>query len=245
MITEEIAEHPTTKSLRFKARMIGLFYLLYFLTAIAAGLLVKGIVVPGNAAATAANILTRESFMRSGSAVSLISTALYIVMAALFYDLLKPVNKTLSLLAAFFALVGCAIQAVGSIFQLSPLLILAGSPYLHVFTIEQVHALALLFLQLQRQASSIEIIFFGFYDVLIGYLLLKSLFLPRFLGVLMGMAGFGWLTFLAPPVSGHLSPFVEIVGFLAELALMLWLLAKGVDPERWKEKARAASAFEA
>ena len=235
----------TSASLRFKARMTGAIYLLYFLTAVTAGLFVKGIVVSSDPAATATNILAHELLLRLGSAVRLISTALYIVMTALFYDLFKPVNKTVSLLAAFFGLVGCAIQAVGSLFQLAPLFILRGDPYLGAFTLGQLQALALLFIELQTQVSRIEIIFFGFYDLSIGYLLFRSLFLPRVLGVLMALAGLGWLTFLAPLFAGHLSPYIQILGFLTEVALMLWLLVKGVDAQQWKEQAKAALALEA
>ena len=230
--------------LRSKGRMTGAIYLLYFLMAMASVFLVRGIVVSGDAAATAANILAHETLFRLGSAVRAISTALYIVMAALFYDLFKAVNKTVSLLAAFFSIVGCAIQAVGSLFQLAPLLILGGSSYLAAFTLEQLRALAFLFLRLEPQASIVEIVFFGFYDLLIGYLIFRSLFLPRALGVLMALAGLGWLTFLASPLASRLSIYVQILGFLAEAALMLWLLIQGVDAQRWKEQAKAAWAFE-
>ena len=234
----------TTDSLRFKARLTGAVYLFYFLTAVAAGLCVKGIVVSGDASATATNILAHESLLRLGSAVGLISTSLYIVMTALFYDLFRPVSKTVSLLAAFCGLVGCAVQAVGSLFQLAPLFVLGGDSYLSAFTLGQLQALTLLLLKLHTQASSVEIIFFVFYDLLIGYLLFRSLFLPQVLGALMGLAGLGWLTFLAPPIAGHLTPYIQIIGFLAEVALMLWLLIKGLDATQWMQQAKAACALE-
>jgi hypothetical protein len=144
------------------------------------------------------------------------------------------------LLAAFFGLVGCAITAFGSLFQLAPFVVLGGAPYLNVFNIEQLRALALMFLKLNTLTADICLVLFGFYDLLIGYLIFRSTFLPRFLGVLMALAGLGWLTFLYPPLANSLSPHVLVLGFLAELLLMLWLLVKGVNVQRWKEQARAA-----
>jgi hypothetical protein len=85
-----------------------------------------------------------------------------------------------------------------------------------------------------------NLVFFGFYCLLIGYLILRSTFLPRVLGVLMALAGLGWLTFASPGLAHSLSPFNLVPGILAEGALTLWLLVMGVNSERWKEQARAA-----
>ena len=221
------------------ARITGVVYLLYFLTAIVAVLLVRGLVVSGDAAATANNILAHEPLYRSGFAIGLIGTALYVALTALFYGLFKTVNKSLALLASFFGLVGCAIQASGSLFQVAPMVILGGSRYLSVFTVEQLQALALMFLNLNAQAGYISIIFFGLFDIAIGYLIFRSTFLPRFFGVLMAIAGLGWLTFLSPPLADYLSPYVDVLGFIAEAVLMLWLLVMGVNVQRWKEQASA------
>jgi hypothetical protein len=233
---ERIAE----ASLRPRARITGVVYLLYFLTAIIGEFFLRGLVVDGDAAATANNILAHESLFRLGLATGLISTAFYVAVTALFYDLFKTVSRSLSLLAAFFSLVGCAILAFASLFQLAPLVVLGGSQYLSVFKVEQLRALALMFLELNTQAGNICVVFFGVYCLLIGYLIFRSTFLPRLLGVLMALAGLGWLTFLSPPLANHLSPYNLVLGFLAELALMLWLLVRGVNVQRWKEQASAA-----
>jgi hypothetical protein len=161
-------------------------------------------------------------------------------VTTLFYELFKPVNRSLSLVAAFFSLVGCAILAFGGLFQLAPLVVLGGSPYLSVFKVEQLRALAQMFLQLNTEAANIYLVFFGFYDLLIGYLIFRSAFLPRILGVLMALAGLGWLTFLSPPLGNHLSPYNLVLGFVAELLLMLWLLVMGVNVQRWNAQASAA-----
>ena len=224
---------------RPKARITGVVYLLYFLTAILAEVFMKGIVVSGDAAATANNIQAHEPLFRLGLGTGLIATAWYIALTALLYELFKPVNRSVSLVAAFFSLVGCAIQAFGSVFQFAPLVISGSSADLSAFKPEQSQALALILFKLDSQAQTITLVFFGLYCLLIGFLIFKSTFLPRILGVLMALAGLGWLTFLAPPLANALSPYVLVLGFLAELSLMLWLLVKGVNVERWKQQAAA------
>jgi len=236
VMTQRIAE----ASPRPGARITGVVYLVYFLTAVFGEFFLRGLVVDGDAAATAGNILAHESLFRLGLATGLIATACYIAVTAFFYGLFKPVNRGLSLLAAFFSLVGCAILALGSLFQIAPLVVLGGSQYLGVFKVEQLRALALMSLELHSQAVNICFVFFGFYCLLIGYLIFRSAFLPRILGVLMALAGLGWLTFLSPPLASHLSPYILVLGFLAELSLMLWLIVMGVNVQRWKEQASAA-----
>jgi hypothetical protein len=233
---ERIAE----ASSRPRARITGAVYLLYFLTAVLGEFFLKRLVVDGDPAATATNLLAHQPLFRLGLATGLISTACYVAVTALFYYLFKPVNRSLSLVAAFFSLVGCAILAFASVFQLAPLVVLGGSRYLSVFKVEQLRALALMFLELNTQAGNICVVFFGFYCLLIGYLIFRSAFLPRILGVLMALAGLGWLTFLYPPLANYLSPYDLVLGFVAELLLMLWLLVMGVNVQRWKEQAGAA-----
>jgi hypothetical protein len=222
------------------ARITGVVYFLYFLTAVLGEFFLKGIVVDGDAAATANNLIAHQPLYRLGLATGLIAIACYIALTALFYGLFKPVNRNLSLLAAFLGLVACAITAAGSLFQLAPLVVLGGAPYLSVFNAEQLRALALMFLELNNQTANICLVLFGFYDLLIGYLIFRSVFLPRVLGALMTLAGLGWLSFLYPPLANFLSPYILVLGFLAELLLMLWLLVKGVNVQRWKEQASAA-----
>jgi Domain of unknown function (DUF4386) len=214
--------------------------LLYFLTAISGELIIRGIIVSGDPTATATNILAHERLFRLSVAVGLIATALYIAVTALFYGLFKPANKTVALLAAFFSLVGCAIQALGTLFRVAPFVVLDGSPYLSVFKLDQLQAMALMFIKLNVQAVYIYLVFFGLFNLLIGYLIFKSTFLPRILGVLMALSGLGWLTFLSPSLATHMLAFVEVLGIIAEASLMLWLLVKGVNVERWKEQAGVA-----
>jgi uncharacterized protein DUF4386 len=85
-----------------------------------------------------------------------------------------------------------------------------------------------------------NLVFFGFYCLLIGYLIFRSTFLPRILGALMIFAGLGWLTFVSPPLAGHLAPYNLIPGLVGEGLLTLWLLAMGVNAQRWREQAGEA-----
>ena len=169
-----------------RARVTGVVYLFYFLTAIF-GQFLHG----------------RKPAIFS-VAFNIIGFACYIAVTVLFYYLFKPVNRLLSLVAALFSLAGCVI----GVFGLFDLTIWNMSP----------------------------IIFFAPYCLLIGWLILRSTFLPRILGVLMLFAGIGWLAFLSP-LAKYLSTFIEIVGIFAEASLMLWLLVKGVNVQRWKEQA--------
>ncbi|HEV7504934.1 MAG TPA: DUF4386 domain-containing protein [Thermoanaerobaculia bacterium] len=226
---------------RPKARIAGLLYLLTFLTGGVVLLAGRGLVVPEDATATATNILAHESSFRLVFAADLLVVACYIGVTALFYDLFKHVNRSLSLVAALFSLVGCAVQASAAFLDLAPLAILGGAPYLGIFKVEQLQALAFLFLKLHAQAYNIGLVFFGFYCLLIGCLILRSTFLPRSLGVLMALAGLGWLTFLSPPLAKSLSPYILVPGILGEGSLTLWLLAMGVNVQRWNDQASAAT----
>jgi len=238
-ITTVMTERTGEASLLFRARTAGAFYLLNILTGVAL-FVPSTLVVHGDAAATATNILAHRPLVWFGFADSLLATACYIVVTALLYGLFKPVSSSLSLLAAFFSLVGCAVGAFGGLFQLAPLVLLGGGQYLSVFKVEQLQAVALMLLELNAQAS-IALVFFGFYCLVIGYLILRSTFLPRIVGVLMGVAGLGWLTFLIPPLANYLYPYNLAPGVFGEGALTLWLLVMGVNAQRWQERASAAA----
>ncbi len=199
--------------------------------------------VSGNAAATAANILGHERLFWLGFASSLVGVVFHIAWALLLYDLLRPVNRRISLFAAFVILVGCAIQALTSLLYIAPLPILRGGSSWSAFTTEQLQGLALIFLKLNGYAFNIYLVFFGLWCVLIGFLIFRSTFLPRILGVLLAIAGLGWVTYLSPPLAVRLFfPYIAGASALGEIPLMLWLLVAGVNNQRWKEQASAAAA---
>ena len=228
---------------RLKAKITGVFYLLTILTGIfAQGFVSERLVVSGDAAATAANILTHRTLFQLGFTVYLIEMACQIAMTALFYELLKPAGASVSLLAVFLGFAGCVIKTFSRVFFIAPLFVLGGAHYLSAFSAEQLQALALLFLKVNDHGAAIALAFFGFYALLTGYLMIKSTFLPHILGVLSVLAGLGWLTFLYPPLGFRLFPYIAPFGLLGATALILWLLVKGVDERRWKEQASAAEA---
>ncbi len=225
---------------RFKARLAGVCALLEGLTSVIGQQFVLGrLVVSDNGAATAANILGNQSLYWFGFAASLIAVALHIAWTLLFYDLFTPVSRSLSLLAVMVILVGCSIQALTSLFYIAPLLVLESGSSLSGFTPEQVQAHALFLLELNAQAFKTYLVFFGLWCILTGYLIFRSTFLPRILGVLLVIDGFGWVTYLVPPLAQYLFPFIATASGLAELPLALWLIVMGVDAQRWKEQASA------
>ena len=215
-----------------RARVTGAVYLLFFVTAVGSGVLTPGVTGPGT---LDSGVLAHRSSYELSVALGLSSTAFYVALAGLLYHLFRPVSKTLALLAALFSLVGCSVTALGSVFQVAPLEVLSGDSYLKAFTTEQLQAMALLFLNLNASAGHVALVFFGAFQLFLGYLIWRSTFLPRLLGALIAIAGVGWLTFLSPALSTPLLVPVEVLGFVAEAALMLWLLVRGVNEQRWQD----------
>jgi len=245
MSTTVVSKSIADPSPQGKARAAGLFWLLCILGGSLAEYLGARVVVSGDAAATSAKILALESSFRWGLAAEIAATAFYLAATFLVYELLKPVNRNLSLLAAAFSLMGCASSAVSFLFHLAPLAVLGGAKYLTVFTGEQLQALAFLLLRLRGQASIVSFVFFGLHCFLVGTLVFRSTFLPRVVGALMVLAGLGWLTMsfanlLAPPLARALGSIPMMTSGLGEGSLTLWLLVMGVNVPRWKELAGVA-----
>jgi len=238
-----VVTHPAIEeSPQFKARMAGVFQLLEAITAAYGQVIVlNNLFVDGNAAATAANILGHVQLYWVGYASQLLGVVCHVAWALLMYELLKPVNRTLSLLATFIVLVCCAIQAFSSLFYIAPLFILQGGGGLSAFTPEQLQSLAYMFLRLNAYSFHIDHVFFGLWCFLTGYLIYKSTFLPRVLGVLVTISGLGWMVYLSPPLASYLFiPYIAAASALGEIPLEFWLIIKGVNVQRWQEQASAA-----
>jgi hypothetical protein len=238
-----ITRAMTDMSPRTKARLAGVFYLVTILTGIFAQGFVSGrLVVSGDAAATASNILAHDGLYRLGFAVYMIEMICQIITTVLLYDLLKPVNKSVSFLAAVLGVVGCAIKTISRLFYFAPLLVLGGTHYLSVFSGEQLSAISLLFLRVNDIGAGIALVFFGFYALLKGYLVIKSTFLPHALGWITVLGGIGWLAYLSPPFGDRVFSVIALVGIVGALANIAWLLVVGVNEQRWREQASAAEA---
>jgi hypothetical protein len=241
MSTIVMTERTVEASPRLKARIAGGLYL-SGVANLFAGVVLGSLVVNSDAAATAHNILAHETLYRLAFAADLLTVPCYIAVAALFYVLFKPVDRSLSLIAAFFGLAGSTMWALNDFFFLAPLVVLGGAHSVTTVTADQ--SQALMFLNLHAQGSNIVMVTFGFHVILIGYLIFRSTFLPRILGVLMAIAGVCYLTnsfanLISPEFAAHLSPYILIPG-VVEIVLALWLLVIGVNDQRWKEQASAA-----
>jgi hypothetical protein len=198
-------------------------------------------IVPGDANATANNIMASESQFRSGIVGHLVVLLLDVGVAVVLYSLLKPVSKTLSLVAAGFRLIMVAMRGINLLTHVLALQLLSGADYLTVFETDQLHALVLLFLTAFEDGVLIDYVFFGLHLFFLGYLVFKSGFLPRILGVLLVLGSLGYLansftSFLFPGYKAIVSQFLPPFQIM-ELVLFLWLLIKGVNVEQWEELA--------
>src|SRR6266567_1313073 len=242
MSTAVMMERIAEASPRLKARMAGVFELLEALTSGFGQVIVPGmLVVAGNAKATAANILAHGLLFRLSILAALIGVACHIAWIFLFYELFKPVNRSLSLLAAFVGLVAIAIQACSSLFQVAPLIVMEAGQSFSAFNVDQLQALTLMSLRFSARAFNTYLAFFGIWCVLMGYLIFRSTFMPRIIGVLEAFAGLCWLTYLWPPLGRYLSPYNQVLSAPGELSMMLWLLVMGVNSQRWNEQASSAA----
>jgi len=215
------------------ANMAGALYLTSMLTGGAAALVRWKLFLSGDATATATNILAHQRLFWMVLAADLISVLCYVAVTLLFYEMFESVSKRLSWLAAFFSIMGCTIVAFASLFHIAALVVLRGAQYLNILDVQPLPTLALLCLKLRAQTYGISLVFLGLSCVLIGYLIFRSTFLPRILGVLMVIAGLGWLTVLSP-LARYLWPYIAAPGLIGEGTLTLWLLVIGVNAERWK-----------
>ena len=219
---------------RRMARAAGAFYLLTIVTGLFAEVFVRGrLVVRDDAAATAANIVAHEPLYRLGLAADLVMLASYVAVTLLLYVLFRPAGERVSLLAAFFSIVGIAVLAVNCLTHLAPLLLLRSAHGWSGWNAAQVQDLALFALRLHARGYSISGVFFGTYCMLIGYLIYRSRLVPRLVGVLMAIGGLSYVVssfmlFLWPAVSARL-PDYTLLGGIGELALTLWLLVMGVN----------------
>ncbi len=243
-------ERSAEASPRRLARIAGGLYLLNIIAGFfAIGFVPAALVVAGDAAATAHNIQANELLYRLGLAAHMIPVVCNVPLAVIFYELFKVVNRRISLLVVFFTLVATAVESANLLNQFTPLILLDGGTFSRAFTAEQIQALAYAPLSLQDIGFDINQVFFAFYLLAAGYLVVRSTFLPRVLGVLMVIGALCYLTnsfatFLAPGFAARLIPYILLPPLVGEGSLCLWFLLVGVNAQRWHEQAGAGANVE-
>ena len=227
------------------ARIAGVLYLLITVAAIVAHFYVPSqVIVPGDAAATAANITASEPLFRIGAiGGELVILLSEIVLSVILFVLLKPVSKLLSLVAAVSRLIMTAVHGINLLNYFFALLLLGDAAYLGAFETDQLHALVMLFLDAHSIGFVIGIAFLTLHVFLLGYLIFKSGYWPKVLGILFLIAGLGYLvdSFGQLLFAGYETtpPYIAIAIAVSEIAFPLWLLIKGIDVAKWKERAGA------
>lgn len=222
-------------------RIAGLCYLIVIVTGLFSEVFVRQkLRVPNDAILTAQNIQANEMLFRWGFTADIINFAVGIPTILIIYYFFKRVNKLLAQIALAFVIIQTAIIAVNLLNQISPLLILSNETYLNTFHPNQLAALSLLSLNIQAQGYGIGLVFFGFYCLIIGFLIFKSSLLPKILGMLYAIAGLCYLInsftmFLSKGFENPMFIYLAVPIFIGELSLCLWLLIKGIETSKYKK----------
>ena len=241
----EMTLRRTQVSPRVYARIGGILYLMIIIAGALGEIFIRGtLIVSGDAIATANNIIASQSLWRIGIAGNILMHMFDIPLMLVFYVLLKPVNKNLALLAILFNLIQTAVLVANKLNLLMPLFFLGNADYLKVFNPNQLYALSYLFVRAHDYGFGVGLLFFGFACLIYGYLLFRSGYFPKPLGVLMAIAGLSYLTnsialLLAPDYAAKILPVLGLA-LIGELSLGLWLLIKGVDLPAWEKHVLAS-----
>lgn len=233
-------EHRVEASPRVLSRIGGVLYLIIIAIGLFGEAFIRDrIIVSGDATATAANIRSMESLWRFGIAAELFLLICAVISTWIFFILLRPVSRDLAWLATFFNLVSIALEAAIQLQLLAALFPLGNAGYLRAFVPEQLYAMASLSVRLHSHGFGVSLIFFGWVCLVWGYLIFRSGYLPKAIGVLMQIAGLSYLTnsfalLLAPDFANRIFPAILVPAFVGETSLCLWLLVKGVNVEKWK-----------
>jgi hypothetical protein len=238
---DQMTAHIVEKSPLVRARVAGFLYLIVNLPApFALVYLPSRLIVRGDAAASAGNILASESLFRVGILALLFNSIASIFLVLALYQLLKVVNRNTASLMVIFMLAAVPIAMFNELNNLAVLQLLSSADYLNVFRTDQLQALVYFFLRLHGQGLNIAQIFWGLWLFPMGYLVFKSGFLPRILGILLMIGCFGYVI---QSVAAFLGYNVSLIFFTSwgELLLLLWLLIKGVNVDQWEKRALEAA----
>jgi hypothetical protein len=219
------------------ARAAAVVFLIIFCQGMATELFIlPAIIVPADAEATVKNLMTSETLFRFSIVNDLFRQMFMIVLILLLYRLLKPVRKDIASLMVISALICVPISIFNEMYHFAALLLSSGAVYLGAFETKQFHALVMFFLDLRKYGTSIPQVF-SIWFLFLGYLVFKSGFLPRILGILLMLAG---LCYTLQAVLFFLFPNIDLMiiglfAFLGELIFYLWLLIKGVNAKAWEK----------
>jgi len=237
-----MANQTVESSPQLYARVGGVLYLaIILLGAFAEGFVDNKLVVSGDAATTAANILASPDLWHLGVAADLIVVLLAVPLLWIEYLLLRPVSKQLALLAMLFNLVSLAVESISKLFLLVVMPTLKSAEFLRAFDPQQMQILANLSLRSHDVAFNIALIFFGFTCLVNGYMIFRSGYLPKFVGILMQIAGLSYLVacfaaLLVPSFADLILPAILLPPLIGESSFCLWLLVRGVNVTKWKER---------
>jgi hypothetical protein len=226
----------TTRSPRLLARLAGVFFLVTIVGGIIAQAFISERLIDfGDAAATANNILANRGMFQIGFTIYLIEMACQVTTAMLLYRILRPVSRSLALLMLLFEFTGIVIKTFARVFYITPLYVLDGGAAFNGFDAAQLQSVSLLLLRVNDYGAATALAFFGVSTILEGYLVFRSTYLPRWLGLIGMIAGLGWLAFIYPPLGYGVFMFAALFGLLAAAAKIFWLIVFGVDEEKFRE----------
>jgi hypothetical protein len=233
-------------SVKQTARTAGILYLIMFFAGPLTLIFVSSkIIVPGDASATANNVLSFEGLFRGGIAGNLLVLFLDLGLSVLLYMLLKPVSKPLAMIAMAFRLVMVAMRGINLLNYFLALQLLHSDIYPNAFDTDQIQALTMLFLNGFGKGLSLDLIFFSLHLFLVGFLVFKSGFFPRILGILLIIASIGYFSdsfsgILLPAYREIISKIIIAPAVIGELSFTLWLLIKRVNVEKWIKRNEAS-----
>jgi len=243
-----MATKRTETSPQTYARIGGLAYLIIIVAGAMGEIFIRGkIIIPGDAVATTKNISASPLLWRIGVFGDLVMHVFDLVVGLVYYTLLKRVNKSLALLSLLFGLIQTAVLVANKMNLMIPLFLLDDGNYLKAFDQQQLQALSYLSVKTHEYGFGFGLIFFGFECLIDGYLIFRSEFLPRILGIMIFIAGICYLTnsfllIFSPKLGDLLFPVILApLAFIGEFSMCLWLLIKGVNIKKWDERVTAAS----
>ncbi|HKR03968.1 MAG TPA: DUF4386 domain-containing protein [Bacteroidia bacterium] len=229
-------------SINRTARIGGILYLVIILAGMFSVIFVRDkLIVSGDAAATAHNIMASELLWRMGIAADLLMHICDIPLMLIIYLLLRPVNKNLALLVVLFNLIQSAVLVANILNLIAALSPLGSADYLKAFEPNQLYGQAYLSVKLHDIGFGVGLIFFGFVCLVEGYLIFRSGYLPKLIGIMMQIAGLCYLTnsfalIVVPAFANMLFPAIMIPCFIAEVSFCLWLIVKGVNATKWEKQ---------